>query len=413
MHRFVDPIHGFIHLKPIERDIVNSLPFQRLAYIRQLGMTYLVFPGATHSRLEHSLGTMFLASSIYDQVTQEIDFLKDPVVREYWKQVVRIAAIYHDVGHLPFSHVVEDLYLDKGHEEMTYRFLRSSYFSSILEGFELPDSSYDPIEDVCRLAVGPKVLKELDPEITFTPWQKVLSLMITGDDFGADRMDYLMRDAYYTGVSYGAIDVKQIIESLRLFKLEDGSLTLGVEEKALQAIESLLLARHFMHARIYQNPKTKAFSFHLRNFFKARFPNITKDPLEGYLYLQDQYFLNKIWKSCRQPEEPGYDDAQCLLRQKERFRYHKLTYSENLHEKLETLQEAFPNKVGYENKILNKEGFDENLMVVKTSTHEIVEAKKLSEIYKFVKAEQHSCFIFVEVEKEQEVLKLANSLQLL
>src|SRR5437899_1648279 len=111
LHEIRDPIHVFIYLDPTERDVVNSRPFQRLRYIHQLATTYLVYPGATHRRFEHSLGVMELASRIYDVVTSkeipnaEIEaVLSDVGQRSYWRRALRMAALCHDIGHLPFSH---------------------------------------------------------------------------------------------------------------------------------------------------------------------------------------------------------------------------------------------------------------------------------------------------------------------
>ena len=118
-HEIRDPIHVFIRYSSDERSVLDSRPFQRLRHVHQLALTYLVYPGATHRRFEHSLGTMELAGKIFDVVTNEDnihpmvrELLPDIVNRErlpYWKQVVRMAALCHDVGHLPFSHAADSL----------------------------------------------------------------------------------------------------------------------------------------------------------------------------------------------------------------------------------------------------------------------------------------------------------------
>jgi HD superfamily phosphohydrolase len=115
LHEFRDPIHNFISVRSDERKVIDSPPFQRLRDIHQLAMTYLVYPGATHTRFEHSLGVMELASRIFDVVTKPYNVTHD-VVRDiipdqdslaYWRTVLRLAALFHDVGHLPFSHAAE------------------------------------------------------------------------------------------------------------------------------------------------------------------------------------------------------------------------------------------------------------------------------------------------------------------
>ena len=122
-HEIRDPIHVFIKLDLQEREVVDSRPFQRLRHIHQLGMTYLVYPGATHKRFEHSLGVMELAGKVYDIITSKevypeikelLPQLNEPSRKDYWRRIVRIAALCHDLGHLPFSHAVEKELLPEG-----------------------------------------------------------------------------------------------------------------------------------------------------------------------------------------------------------------------------------------------------------------------------------------------------------
>ena len=130
-HEIRDPIHGFIKLDSEERRLVDSRPFQRLRYIHQLAFTYLVYPGATQRRFEHSLGVMDVAARIYDVATDPENVYRDSVRDlvppkgdfnwSYWRRVLRMAAITHDVGHLPFSHAAEKVLLPKGmrHEHLS------------------------------------------------------------------------------------------------------------------------------------------------------------------------------------------------------------------------------------------------------------------------------------------------------
>jgi HD superfamily phosphohydrolase len=123
MHEIRDPIHVFIHYDEDERAVLNSRPFQRLRHIHQLAMSYLVYPGATHKRFEHSLGVMELATRVYDvvtnheAVTDEIRALLPEIEnddkRHYWRRVLRMAALCHDLGHLPFSHAAEEALLPR------------------------------------------------------------------------------------------------------------------------------------------------------------------------------------------------------------------------------------------------------------------------------------------------------------
>jgi hypothetical protein len=142
VHEIRDPIHAFVRLDSDERRILDSRPFQRLRHIHQLGLSHLVYPGATHTRFEHSLGVMELSGRVFDVVTHpgavsdEIRGILPQVTqdaqREYWRRALRMAALCHDIGHLPFSHTAEDL-LPHGwdHERMTAEIVRSAEMRAI------------------------------------------------------------------------------------------------------------------------------------------------------------------------------------------------------------------------------------------------------------------------------------------
>jgi uncharacterized protein len=128
-HELRDPIHTFISVRTEERKVIDSRPFQRLRHIHQLAMSYLVYPGATHKRFEHSLGVMDVASRIFDITTDPDNIYHDSVreiipddqARSYWRSALRMAALCHDLGHLPFSHAAEKELLPEGydHERLT------------------------------------------------------------------------------------------------------------------------------------------------------------------------------------------------------------------------------------------------------------------------------------------------------
>lgn len=164
-----DPIHVFIKYDSYERDVLNSKPFQRLRHIHQLGLTYLLYPVATHRRFEHSLGVMELSSHVYDIVTNSKNI--HPKVKEvlpqidnddekrYWRRVIRMAGLCHDLGHLPFSHIAEKDLLPQGwnHERLTVELIKS-----YKEMCSIWDSMKPPLkpDDIAKLAVGPKLLKK-------------------------------------------------------------------------------------------------------------------------------------------------------------------------------------------------------------------------------------------------------------
>src|SRR5262249_51910844 len=255
-HEFRDPIHTFVSVRTDERKVIDSRPFQRLRHIHQLAMTYLVYPGATHKRFEHSLGVMEIASRIYDVVTEPANIFRDSVrniipdeeARSYWKSVLRMAALCHDLGHLPFSHAAEKDLLPEGydHERLTKDLIYSSEMEEIWAAMTPPLKA----DHIVKLAVGPKRAEPL----VLNTWETVLSEIIVGDAFGADRMDYLLRDSYHAGVSYGTFDHYRLINTLRILPKEyedSDEPALGLEAGGLESSEGLMIARHFMYKQVY------------------------------------------------------------------------------------------------------------------------------------------------------------------
>lgn len=308
-----DSVHGFIHFNPLETALIDTEVFQRLHYIHQLGIAYLIYPGGTHTRFEHSLGTMHLATLIFDQIALPED-------RAYWRQMVRLAALCHDLGHLPFSHVAEKQLLGEGaHEEWTLKIIESSFLAPVWELAKQEFPGQQIQEVVAKLSLGEEKLRALRPGVSFTSREKVYSQIVTGDFFGADRIDYLLRDAKATGLSYGLFDYTQLIEMLVIFSQED-KLILGVEENGIESCEALLLARHFMQRRVYQYPSGKAFSFHLARFMKILY----QDPhhftsVENYIAMNEPEVFCALEQARKDPHHPGHRDAVCLLDRKKRF----------------------------------------------------------------------------------------------
>lgn len=211
-----DSINGNIPITELEKEILDYPQFQRLRRIKQLGFTSLIYPGANHSRFEHSIGTMHLASKL----AVELGLDDDEV------QLVRLAGMLHDIGHGPFSHVSESV-MNVKHEEQTAFIIKNTSISTkISENFNL-DEVVDIINGKDKL--GPIISGELD----------------------VDRMDYLIRDSHYTGVAYGVIDLDRIISNLKLEKF------LVLDIKGVQAAEAMLVARYFMYPSVYQHHTTR------------------------------------------------------------------------------------------------------------------------------------------------------------
>jgi HD superfamily phosphohydrolase len=317
-HEIRDPIHTFIRLETDERRVVDSRVFQRLRHIHQLALTYLIYPGATHRRFEHSLGVMELAGRVYDIVTNPAN-LYDDSVRDvvpphdsfdlrYWRRVVRMAALCHDVGHLPFSHAGEDLLPNgKKHEHLTLALVESDLLRLCWQTLNVKP------QDVAKLAVGPGKYTEA----RFSDWEAILSEIITGDAFGVDRIDYLLRDSHHTGVAYGKFDQNRLIDNLRILpKAGKGrtELALGIEQGGLHAAEALLLARYFMYTQVYFHPVRRIYDHHLVTFIKATLEGgkFSLD-LEQHLSFTDNELMAELLAAARNPAHRGHVPARLIV----------------------------------------------------------------------------------------------------
>lgn len=321
--KIYDSVLGFIHLTPLETRVVSLLPFKRLHGIHQLGGAFFVYPGASHKRYEHSLGTMFIANQIFEQVIEKRD-LKEfdlPFSVEYSKLIVRLGALLHDLGHLPLSHVCEEEVFDQGgHEAWTAKILSSSYFDDIWAELDALYPGRCVRDDVIKVAIGEKKCKEIGVEDAFLPWEEVLSSIVTGDLFGADRIDYLMRDAHFSGLKYGIFDYKHLIENLTLAIEGGDKYVLAIRENGLDACDSLLIARHFMFKRLYHYPTVKEYNFHLGsfavNFLKEH--QVTES-IENYFKVIDYDILSAIYRAFWKSDGNDFH-AQALFDPRYRFK---------------------------------------------------------------------------------------------
>ena len=329
--KIYDPLHGFIRFDGIEKKLIDSLPFQRLHHIHQLGIAYLVYPGATHSRFEHSLGVMELATQIYHRLCKTtrpdvFDYIPRKNSSEfiYWEKILRLAALCHDLGHLPFSHVAED---KMSHENWTLKILQSSFLKEVFKDlykhpiFQKEFSQRNVVEDITKIAIGEDKLQSSEKYV-FSSWEKILSQIITGNFFGADRIDYLLRDSQCTGVVYGLFDYIQLIEMLRILPSmkKEGQWELGIDENGLESCEALLLARHFMYKRVYQYPSIRAFSFHLRRFMQTYFQLNSFKTVDQFLLFSDAEVTSSLSLAARDKKMIGHKDAKKIIERKNHFK---------------------------------------------------------------------------------------------
>jgi hypothetical protein len=328
-HEIRDPVAVFVKLDTAEREVLNSAPVQRLRHIHQLALTYLVYPGATHRRFEHSLGVMHLASRVFDVITDEDNrhddcrdiFPNDDGLR-YWRRVLRMAALCHDIGHMPFSHAAEVLLPEnKSHEDMTLALIKGPEMEQLWDSLTPPLKS----EHIAKLALGPKEL----PSVSFTSWEALLSEIITGNAFGVDRIDYLLRDSLHAGVAYGKFDHYRLIDTLRILPTagdQTTESTLGVEAGGLHSAEALILARHFMFTQLYCHPVRRIYDIHLKEFLLAVLPGGKYSiDLASYLQTTDAEITVEIRKAAMDEKHPGHLPAKRICsRQHFRLLYERM-----------------------------------------------------------------------------------------
>jgi len=221
-----DPVHGYVYITQEEKTIIDSYPVQRLHRLRQLAGAEYVYPGANHTRFEHSVGVMYLAGMVISNpnISQHVN--------EDETEIIRIAALLHDVGHGPFSHVFEYLLtknLDKTHEDLTTWIIQKSELSDMIK-----KAGYSP-QEIGELAVG----KLHKPKKAFL--DQIISSAVD-----VDKQDFIVRDTYHTGAEYGYIDIFRLIYTLDVL-----GENLAVEIGALSALESLLIARIESFKSIY------------------------------------------------------------------------------------------------------------------------------------------------------------------
>ena len=234
-----DPLWNTIHLDATAVRIVDTPEFQRLRYIRQLGLAHLVYPGATHTRFDHALG-------VYHLTSVALRHLRDRggVAPEAWEgeELVPYAGLLHDIGHYAFSHALEELeaeHVPVHHEEVSQRFFASPTLRDALAplGLSAPDRIHEIISGESGLPLRGLVSGSLD----------------------LDKMEYLRRDARFCGVPYGEVDVSRLLQGLALLEdPETGAFEVGVHEKAIAALESLLFAKYQMFRNVYWHHGVRA-----------------------------------------------------------------------------------------------------------------------------------------------------------
>lgn len=307
MPRFRDPVHGFITLSDQEKKIVDSEPFQRLRNIRQLATTYLVYHGAEHTRFGHSLGVMHLVTRAFDAVTSKNpnlfreDLEENAAVIAWYRQILRLIALTHDLGHAPFSHASEEVFpRGKKHEDYTKEIIEHTEIADYINeiGIEFQTAygkEYNITPQLLWLIYGEDPQDHLTDESYIWPDFMFLKSFMDSE-MDCDKMDYLLRDSKFCGVSYGTYDLERFLSTLTVYKNpEENILQLAIDSGGIQSFEEFVLARYFMFIQVYYHKTRRYFDHLLVESLKELLPNGTyPEELGEYLSYDDPEILHKI-----------------------------------------------------------------------------------------------------------------------
>ena len=301
-----DPVHGSIPIFDSEIEILEHPFFQRLRNIKQLGFSEYVFPGATHTRYLHSIGVMNVSTMVFNKLFVD---QRDPDILRL-KETLRLGCLLHDIGHAPLSHSTESvmpmvsaLKLPKqflegkdrqaSHEDYTIKSITDSSFTESFKGVT-KEFGVDP-NAVAELVVG----ETHNPAYFTIKGINYFPLLhqLVSSEMDCDRMDYLLRDSYFCGVSYGKFDLDWIIDNLKVCEV-DKEAYLGISERAISTFDDFLLSRFHMFMMVYFHYRAVCLEQMLLRYFK----NVKEEysipaDIESYLIHDDAYLYNVLKKS--------------------------------------------------------------------------------------------------------------------
>ncbi len=299
-----DNIHGYITLNRVEERILQSAYYQRLRWVRQLGFTFYLFPGATHTRFAHTLGVLHVMDKILRSVGKAVPEEKffDPNVTDEqtrFHRTMRLAGMLHDIGTFPFSHTVEIAYLEHWKKQTTPALKKNeasheALGSHILQNTDFPGGITQILKEE---GIDPRELSL----IISGKSSNVLANQLMHSDMDADRMDYLIRDSYHTGVKYGEFDRDYLIQKLKVTKYK-GHDILAIDERAIQVVEYFLICRYSWYSQIIANGTgykfdllaAKIYEYFLENdqahSFKYLMEDMSQNPSQFFTF-NDSYFM--------------------------------------------------------------------------------------------------------------------------
>lgn len=311
-----DPIHGYIRFtsptrenpKEItERDIIDTPWMQRLRRIHQLQSAFWVFPSAEHSRFQHSLGAMYLASRfarhLYPSLKRRFKTLPSEA---YVEETLRLAALLHDVGHGPFSHFFDENFLDQydlNHEVLGQAIIVKK-LGKLIRGIRRSSRSpLKPKEQLNPVEVAYLIRRHVDRDQGHPEWLRFLRALFSGI-YTVDNLDYVLRDSYMTGLSIDPIDVDRI-----LFYTYCSNRGLTIHRSGLSALTQFINARLHLFKNVYYHRATRAIDIHMREIFRETIEHIFPDNpvkcLDRYLDLTDWFILQEVERWDRSPGSPA------------------------------------------------------------------------------------------------------------
>lgn len=267
--RFRDPIHGYIEVSPLELKIIDSASFQRLRGIHQLALTHLIYHGAEHTRFGHSLGVMYLASRAFDTVVAKNPGIFSDAEKEWYRQILRLIALTHDLGHPPFSHASESI-LAQGleHEDFTEKIIKQTVIADYIN--EIGQTLISKYGN--SYAITPELISDIYLGRRVDNPHFIFLRKFMDSELDCDKMDYLLRDSYYCGVKYGSFDLERLIGSLNIYK-RDSQLWLAVDKGGIHAVEEFILARYFMFVQVYFHRARRLYDKMLTWFLQTELPD--------------------------------------------------------------------------------------------------------------------------------------------
>ncbi len=401
-----DPLYGFVDITPLEWEIIHSPFYQRLRWIKQIGFSFYTFPGAEHSRFGHSIGVMYNAHEILKSIGRAVpdETFFDPKFEskeKTWHQSIRLAALLHDLGTFCFSHTTEMAYIRFGettnsssknakghpddHEHLGSYIIKNSHaefgITSILE----------------RHKIVPQVISDLVKGVS----EDILANQILHSEVDCDRMDYLLRDAHYTGLNYGTYDRAYLLHHFCTAKVGEHDI-LAIKYNALHSVEDFLNARFAWYSQVVRSARgakydalAEELTFYLLEknkiySYSQLLEMVKKDPLKFYSF-NDQYFMTTVHSLFLE----GFFDnnirmkeiAECLLFEKSPKTIRVTEFKQKLlNQDEDEFQEKFHkkawDKVDEIQKFLDKNGEDGDWLVVDIPKKNIVFTKSKKRIVK-------------------------------